>query len=82
VREEYKDFTKWWKDVLPSEDIESVKVSNRLTTTPCAVVTSKYGWSANMERIMKAGAYTRSHFRLNVSAFCGMRDIWREIRDI
>ena len=40
----------------PSEDVESVKVSNRLVTTPCSVVTSKYGWSANMERIMKAQA--------------------------
>ena len=42
--------------MLPSEDVESVKVSNRLVTTPCSVVTSKYGWSANMERIMKAQA--------------------------
>ena len=56
LKEEFKDFTKWWKDVLPSEDVESVKVSNRLVTTPCSVVTSKYGWSANMERIMKAQA--------------------------
>ena len=56
LKEEFKDFTKWWRDVLPSEDVESVKVSNRLVTTPCSVVTSKYGWSANMERIMKAQA--------------------------
>ena len=36
--------------------MENVKISNRLVTTPCSVVTSKYGWSANMERIMKAQA--------------------------
>ena len=56
LREDFKAFTKWWKDALPSDDVEAVKLSNRLVTTPCSVVTSKYGWSANMERIMKAQA--------------------------
>ena len=56
IREMFKDFTKWWKDVLPADEVENVKISNRLVTTPCSVVTSKYGWSANMERIMKAQA--------------------------
>merc|ERR1712070_1323691 len=56
VKEEFKDLTKWWKTMLGSEEVEAVKVSNRLSTSPCIVVTSKYGWSANMERIMKAQA--------------------------
>jgi heat shock protein 90kDa beta len=56
LKEQFKDFTRWWKDVLPADEVESVKISNRLVTTPCSVVTSKYGWSANMERIMKAQA--------------------------
>ena len=34
--------------------MQGVKVSKRLHNTPLVVVTSKFGWSANMERIMKA----------------------------
>ena len=54
---EYKGLTKWWKEQLVSE-VRDVKVSKRLHNTPLIVVTSKFGWSANMERIMKAQAST------------------------
>ena len=39
-----------------SENIEKVVVSNRLAESPCCLVSSQYGLSANMERIMKAEA--------------------------
>ncbi|KAH0616982.1 hypothetical protein JD844_028518 [Phrynosoma platyrhinos] len=37
--------------------IEKAVLSQRLTQSPCALVASQYGWSGNMERIMKAQAY-------------------------
>jgi len=37
--------------------IEKAIISQRLTNSPCALVASQYGWSGNMERIMKAQAY-------------------------
>ena len=53
LKEEFKDFSKWLADKLGNK-VSKVEVSNRLAQSPCILVTSKYGWSANMERIMKA----------------------------
>ncbi|KAF8686829.1 hypothetical protein HU200_043329 [Digitaria exilis] len=54
LKESFKELTDWWKKALETENVDSVKISNRLHNTPCVVVTSKYGWSANMEKIMQA----------------------------
>merc|ERR1712183_362600 len=55
LKAEFEELCKVIKEILDKK-VEKVTVSNRLVGSPCCIVTSTYGWLANMERIMKAQA--------------------------
>merc|ERR1712100_573917 len=51
----FESLCKLMKDIL-GDKVEKVVLGTRIDESPCVLVTSEYGWSANMERIMKAQA--------------------------
>lgn len=53
IKQEFGQTCDWIKKRL-GDKVASVQISNRLNASPCVLVSRKFGWSANMERLMKA----------------------------
>ncbi|WJX65070.1 hypothetical protein P8452_49771 [Trifolium repens] len=52
MKQEFSSTIDWIKKRL-GDKVASVQISNRLSSSPCVLVSGKFGWSANMERLMK-----------------------------
>lgn len=57
LKEIYKPLTDWWKRFL-GPSVEKVTISNKLEDDPLFILTSQYGFSAQMEKVNKAQAFS------------------------
>lgn len=67
LKAEYEPLCKLMKEVL-HDKVDKVVVGQRITNSPCVLVTSEHGWTANMERIMKAQALRNNTMTLGMSS--------------
>jgi heat shock protein beta len=60
LSEKYEPLLKWLGDEALKDHILRAEISERLTNSPCALITSKFGWTANMQRIIQSQTHSKS----------------------
>jgi len=56
----FEPLLKWMGDEALKDHILRAEISERLTSSPCALITSKFGWTANMQRIIQSQTHSKT----------------------
>ncbi|KFM57735.1 Endoplasmin, partial [Stegodyphus mimosarum] len=59
LNKEYEPLIKWLEDDVLKDKITKATVSQRLHSSPCALVASQFGWTGNMERLARSNAHSK-----------------------
>merc|ERR1712029_850840 len=60
LKEQFEPLTKWMGEEALKDHILRAEVSERLDASPCALITSRFGWTANMQRIISSQTHSKS----------------------
>jgi len=60
VKETFEPLLKWLGEDALKDHILRAEVSERLVESPCALITSKFGWTANMQKIIQSQTHSKS----------------------
>merc|ERR1711971_1193326 len=60
VKEKFDTLTKWLGEDALKDHILRAEVSERLVDSPCALITSKFGWTGNMQKIIQSQTHSKS----------------------
>ena len=63
MKEQFEPLLKWLQEDALKDHILRAELSERLDSSPCALITSRFGWTANMQRIIgKSNHHATQHF--------------------
>merc|ERR1711992_346563 len=60
LKERFDPLTKWMAETALKDHILKAEISERLESSPCALITSRFGWTANMQRIITSQTHAKS----------------------
>jgi heat shock protein beta len=60
ITEKFDPLTKWLGEDSLKDHILRAEVSERLTDSPCALITSKFGWTGNMQKIIQSQTHSKT----------------------
>jgi len=61
LKERYEPLIKWMQEDALKDHILRAEISDRLEQSPCALITSRFGWTANMQRIIGSQTHSKTH---------------------
>nr|CAG4649951.1 EOG090X01EZ [Sida crystallina] len=60
LKTQFEPLTKWLSETALKDQILRAEVGQRLLKTPCALITSRFGWTGNMQRIIASQTHSKS----------------------